>query len=91
MGEGRTCAFEILEPIEKEIELVPVVGVANFRRVSEIRDPLNFVPEWRELPTLREERVPAIELGPSEFFGSRPCQHRGMELPNPSAARGGSP
>ena len=63
------------------------VGVANFRRVSKIRDPLDFVPEPRELPTLSEERVPAIKFGPRKFFG-QPCA---MELSNPSAVRSGSP
>jgi hypothetical protein len=71
------------------MELVPAVGVPNFGRVSEIRDPLDFVPEWRELLTLSEERAPAIEFGPSEFLGFQPCEPCGRELPNPSAAHGG--
>lgn len=70
---------------------MPAVGVANVRSVSEVRNSLHGVPEWRELPPLGEERVPAIELGPSEFLGSQPCQDRGMELPNVSAARGDTP
>ena len=64
-----------------------LVSLADFGRRSKGRGLLEFVPERWELPPLSEERLPAVELGPTEISGSQPRQHRGMKVANRFAMR----
>lgn len=81
------CGFETLEPMKEEVELVLLIGMADFRSRSKGRGFLEFVPERWELPPLREDRLPTVELGPMEISGSQPRQHRGMKVANRFATR----
>ena len=83
-GEGEAALgarrFETLQPVEEEVELLLLVGVAGLGSAPRGGGLLQVVPEWGELPALREKGLPAVELGPAEVPAAEPRQDRGVQL-----------
>src|SRR3989304_4023039 len=80
-GEGEATLgarrLETLQPVEEEVELLLLGGVAGLGSAPGGGGLLQVVPEWGELPALREKGLPAVELGPAEVPGAEPAPDRG--------------
>src|SRR5713101_1661032 len=80
------CRLQIEQPVEEKVQLLRLIGMTDFEGAAGGRDFLDVLPERRECPLPREERLPAVEFRPTEIANPNPREHRSMNPMNHVAA-----